>query len=232
MMKIDFTVTNRDKKLLAGLAVFAAVLGFYRFGVCPVTESIKQLEAEKEQLELDALQMQVNIAALSVDEKHNEEQKEQISELEEEFFDYQTNEEINRYLTGVFVEEGMTLQDSTLRAGQLDEITPYSLSGRMKLVKANEKSASDTDEQTKQGAWTQTDSVYSAQADYCAIGTKKQALAVLDRLAQKEGIRIVSFSISDAAVRTEEEGSQTLRAGKRLEVSMMIYMVRGGSDGK
>ena len=42
---------------------------------------------------------------------------------------------------------------------------------------------------------TKTEYVYSAQADYTAIGTKKQALAVLDQLSEKEGVRVVSFSI-------------------------------------
>ena len=79
---------------------------------------------------------------------------------------------------------------------------------------------------------TKTEYVYSAQADYTAIGTKKQALAVLDQLSEKEGVRIVSFSISDAAVKTTNNGQDVLQAGKRLEVSMMIYMTRGSSDGK
>ena len=59
--------------------------------------------------------------------------KKQLAELESHFFPYQTNEELNRYLTDVFVSEGMIMQDSTLRAGLLDEITPYSLSERMRF---------------------------------------------------------------------------------------------------
>ena len=54
----------------------------------------------------------------------------------------------------------------------------------------------------------------------------------LDKLSEKEGVRIVSFSISDAAVKTTNNGQDVLQAGKRLEVSMMIYMTRGSSDGK
>ena len=52
------------------------------------------------------------------------------------------------------------------------------------------------------------------------------------RNVEKEGVRIVSFSISDAAVKTTNNGQDVLQAGKRLEVSMMIYMTRGSSDGK
>ena len=54
----------------------------------------------------------------------------------------------------------------------------------------------------------------------------------VDQLSEKEGVRIVSFSISDAAVKTTNNGQDVLQAGKRLEVSMMIYMTRGSSDGK
>ena len=261
-MKIDFTVTKRDKKLLAGLAACAAVFGVYWFGVRPVTEHIDSLEIQQEQLEMEELQMQVRIAALPVDRAHAEEQKEELEELGTHFFEYQPNEELNRYLTDVFVHEGMTMQDSTLRAGQTDEITPYSLSGRMKLVKAtsqnsqnaqnsssvyesassSSQSASNSSAQgsaaavsaknAENSAWTQTDYVYTAQADYSAIGTKEQALAVLDELAQKEGVQIVSFSISDAAVKTTQDGQEELQAGKRLEVSLAIYMIRGDGDGK
>ena len=257
-MKIDFTVTKRDKKLLAGLAACAAVFGVYWFGVRPVTEHIDSLEIQQEQLEMEELQMQVRIAALPVDRAHAEEQKEELEQLGTHFFEYQANEELNRYLTDVFVREGMTMQDSTLRAGQTDEITPYSLSGRMKLVKAtsqnsqnvqnsssasaSSQSASNSSAQgsaaavsaknAENSAWTQTDYVYTAQADYSAIGTKEQALAVLDELAQKEGVRIVSFSISDAAVKTTQDGQEELQAGKRLEVSLAIYMIRGDGDGK
>lgn len=224
-MKIDFTVTKRDKKLLAGLAACAAVFGVYWFGVRPVTEHIDSLEIQQEQLEMEELQMQVRIAALPVDRAHAEEQKEELEQLGTHFFEYQANEELNRYLTDVFVREGMTMQDSTLRAGQTDEITPYSLSDRMKLVKENSQNAENS-------AWTQTDYVYTAKADYSAIGTKKQALAVLDELANKEGIQIISFSISDAAVKTTQGGQEELQAGKRLEVSLAIYMIRGDGDGK
>ena len=108
----------------------------------------------------------------------------------------------------------------------------------MALLKKNEQ-----DKQTQSGTNasadskkdeidTKTEYVYSAQADYAAIGTKNQALAVLDQLSEKEGVRIVSFSISDAAVKTTNNGQDVLQAGKRLEVSMMIYMTRGSSDGK
>jgi len=58
------------------------------------------------------------------------------------------------------------------------------------------------------------------------------AQQTLDKLSEKEGVRIVSFSISDAAVKTTNNGQDVLQAGKRLEVSMMIYMTRGSSDGK
>lgn len=217
-MKIDFTVTKRDKKLLAGLAVCAAVFCFYWFGVKPQMDCLDKLEGQQEALEMQQLQMQVHIAALPVDEKRDE--------------------ELNRYLTDVFVSEGMIMQDSTLRAGQLDEITPYSLSERMALLKKNEQAKqtqTDTNasaDSKKDEIDTKTEYVYSAQADYTAIGTKKQALAVLDQLSEKEGVRIVSFSISDAAVKTTNNGQDVLQAGKRLEVSMMIYMTRGSSDGK
>ena len=53
---------------------------------------------------MQQLQMQVHIAALPVDEKRDEEQKKQLAELESHFFPYQTNEELNRYLTDVFVQ--------------------------------------------------------------------------------------------------------------------------------
>ena len=237
-MKIDFTVTKRDKKLLAGLAVCAAVFCFYWFDVKPQMNCLDKLEMQQEALEMQQLQMQVHIAALPVDEKRDEEQKKQLAELESHFFPYQTNEELNRYLTDVFVSEGMIMQDSTLRAGLLDEITPYSLSERMALLKKNEQAKqtqTDTNasaDSKKDEIDTKTEYVYSAQADYTAIGTKKQALAVLDQLSEKEGVRIVSFSISDAAVMTTNNGQDVLQAGKRLEVSMMIYMTRGSSDGK
>ena len=63
-MKIDFTVTKRDKNLLAGLAVCAAVFGFYWFGVKPQMDCLDKLEVQQEELEMQQLQMQVHIAAL------------------------------------------------------------------------------------------------------------------------------------------------------------------------
>ena len=95
-MKIDFTVTKRDKKLLAGLAVCAAVFCFYWFGVKPQMDCLDKLEVQQEALEMQQLQMQVHIAALPVDEKRDEEQKKQLAELESHFFPYQTNEELDR----------------------------------------------------------------------------------------------------------------------------------------
>ena len=180
-MKIDFTVTNRDKNLLAGLAVCAAVFCFYWCAVKQQIDCLDKLEVQQEALEMQQLQMQVHIAALPVDEKRDEEQKKQLAELESHFFPYQTNEELNRYLTDVFVSEGMIMQDSTLRAGQLDEITPYSLSERMALLKKNEQAKQTqtginaSADSKKDEIDTKTEYVYSAQADYTAIGTKNQA---------------------------------------------------------
>ena len=47
-MKIDFTVTKRDKNLLAGLAVCAAVFCFYWFGVKPQMDCLDKLEVQQE----------------------------------------------------------------------------------------------------------------------------------------------------------------------------------------
>ena len=111
--------------------------------------------------------------------KRDEEQKKAAGRIRKSIsFHYQTNEELNRYLTDVFVSEGMIMQDSTLRAGSLDEITPYSLSERMELLKKNEQ-----EKQTQSGTNasadskkdeidTKTEYVYSAQADYTAIVQK------------------------------------------------------------
>ena len=130
------------------------------------------------------------------------------------------------------------MQDSTLRAGSLDEITPYSLSERMALLKKNEQ-AKQTQTGTNASADSKKDEI-DTKTEYCLQCSadlygdrhKKSALAVLDQLSEKEGVRIVSFSISDAAVKTTNNGQDVLQAGKRLEVSMMIYMTRGSSDGK
>ena len=224
-------------KVLITITGYNCATGELQFdAVAPEVTDVS--EVQQEALEMQQLQMQVHIAALPVDEKRDEEQKKQLAELESHFFPYQTNEELNRYLTDVFVSEGMIMQDSTLRAGQLDEITPYSLSERMALLKKNEQAKQTqtginvSADSKKDEIDTKTEYVYSAQADYTAIGTKNQALAVLDQLSEKEGVRIVSFSISDAAVKTTNNGQDVLQAGKRLEVSMMIYMTRGSSDGK
>lgn len=56
-MKIDFTVTKRDKKLLAGLAVCAAVFCFYWFDVKPQMNCLDKLEMQQEALEMQQLQM-------------------------------------------------------------------------------------------------------------------------------------------------------------------------------
>ena len=177
-MKIDFTVTKRDKKLLAGLAVCAAVFCFYWFGVKPQMDCLDKLEMQQEALEMQQLQMQVHIAALPVDEKRDEEQKQQLAELESHFFPYQTNEELNRYLTDVFVSEGMIMQDSTLRAGQLDEITPYSLSERMALLKKNE--------QAKQ---TQTDTKGTELGWFVTIMPKTNKKDALELISMTEDVK-------------------------------------------
>lgn len=94
---------------------------FYWFDVKPQMNCLDKLEMQQEALEMQQLQMQVHIAALPVDENVMRSKK-QLAELESHFFPYQTNEELNRYLTDVFVSEGMIMQDSTLRAGSLDEL--------------------------------------------------------------------------------------------------------------
>lgn len=84
-MKIDFTVTKRDKNLLAGLAVCAAVFCFYWFGVKPQMDCLDKLEVQQEALEMQQLQMQVHIAALPVDEKRDEEQKKAAGRIRKSF---------------------------------------------------------------------------------------------------------------------------------------------------
>ena len=56
-MKIDFTVTKRDKNLLAGLAVCAAVFCFYWFGVKPQMDCLDKLEVQQEALEMQQLHL-------------------------------------------------------------------------------------------------------------------------------------------------------------------------------
>ena len=189
-------------------------------------DCLDKLEVQQEALEMQQLQMQVHIAALPVDEKRDEEQKKQLAELESHFFPYQTNEELNRYLTDVFVSEGMIMQDSTLRAGQLDEITPYSLSERMALLKKNEQAKQTqtginaSADSKKDEIDTKTEYVYSAQADYTAIGTKNQALAVLDKLSEKEK--------EDA----ENHYQLMLKLKSEIESKSINIFLQVGGDGK
>lgn len=229
-MKIEFTLTKRDKKLLAVLAVCGALFCFYRFGCLPLTGQIESLQLQREALELEQLQMQMKLASFPVNRETAEKQQQELEEWKNYFLSRQENEEWNRYLTGIFVEEGMTMQDSTLRRGQTDEIGPYSLSRRMELLNKSERNTEEEGEEAVKEVWKDTQYVYTAAATYAAVGTKQQALAVLDRLTGETGIRVVSFSISDVSLQNGEQGADRLQPGKRLEVSLAIYMVQGGRE--
>lgn len=252
-MKIEWKITPRDVKLLLLLAVCGLAFCYYYFGVRPLTESIDSLTMERDDLEMRQQQMEMRIATIPTYEEAVKNNALKLSKLQESFFDLQTNEQISAYLTDIFVGNRMSILETTIRDPQALNIEPYSLSRRMLLytlsgdsessdssANSSQTGGADVRDGLSEGAGAHsgtvaaedekeqislaTANVFSCGVTISAIGTKRQALAVLDLLSEKDGLRVTSFSISDVTQQIGSKEHVRYLTRKRLELNLVIYM--------
>lgn len=214
-MKIEWKITPRDKKLLWLLGCCVVLLVFYYAGIRPTYAELSALEIRKNQLLMQQEEMELRLSMKEADAKLAAENEIALQELRESFLEWKSSEQLDHYLTSIFLEQEMTMLDSTIRSPQLKEILPYLLSSRMEKYQEMKK-AGELPPQTKY--------VYSAEASYTAVGTKEQALAVLDRLAEETGVRVDSFSISEVSQQVGTGEAARYETKQRLELKLIVYM--------
>lgn len=216
-MKLELKMTKRDRVLLLFLFLFLVIGGYFYFGIFKAQDRIDELTTQIENLEMRKQSMEMRISQIPIYEANIENAKKSLEEAGEALFPMMTSEDVDAYLTSMFVDAGLKMNELTIQTSMLLEVEPYLHSERMDILSSEEDSE-------EQGISITTENVYSCAVICEATGTKTQLLRILDRLAETDGIRVDSFSISDVTRQNSSGKTARYVVRKNLTLSLIIYM--------
>lgn len=220
-MNLTLKLTERDKKLLVFLAVLLLFFGYYYLLLQPTLDAVDSLSVQEDNLTLRRQQMEMNIVQISAFEKALEEAEVNYEKQLEPFWAGMSTAEVDAYLTSIFVDEGFYISEFSIEPAQKQPIAPYALSEKAKWGKQGVDS-----EGKKYTLVTETDTIYTCQANYVAVGTKEMIENVLDLFAQTDGILVVGFECEDVTQQIAAGNLASYVGQKYLDIDLVLYMVR------
>jgi hypothetical protein len=196
-------ITQRDKKLLAGLGVFVVVVLITAYVILPVTANIAGVNMSIENAQDQKHEMEAKIARLSVEQQAMEKAEAAWQELASQYAPLMTSQEIDSLVTDRTRTLGLTTQQLAIswladdtQIGQYEE---------------TEKTASDG---TRQTAVTLADAgLRAADVTLTADGDADILMALLDFAGETPGAFLQSF-----------EMEETRDGGSRMTIEWIIYM--------
>lgn len=214
-MTITTKLTDRDKALLKILAVFLIVMGFIMLGILPSLDKKSELEESIAFAEADRDAMEMELAMLPSYEKTAALYEEERAGLVADFYPMTENQEIDKMITGMVFDFGLTARDFTVSVTPaLRGITPYFASDKALLNAAG----------GEEGAKTYTGDVYTADISVKAIGSAEDIRRLLDSVIDGyPALRVTSYSIAEGEKIYLGENQEAYTAST-LTLNMEMYM--------
>lgn len=208
---MKLTLTPRDKKLLIGLAVFLLVVGGI-FGILFPLKNIEKRLSEEVQTEQELMEEnQKKIDGLESMEKERKEAGERLSALSEDYFPVMSSVEIEKMMTRLSIDKGVTMKDieiSMPEDGEYAQLKDYS----KMLRQESEETQEEQDSDTFQG-------IYLGKAKMSMTGSRDGLQAMVDACQEKEPKMQVDEILWQKNV-AEDGGEYT------LAIQVSVYMAQ------
>lgn len=202
-------VTERDKKLLAGLAVFCAAVLFFLYVFLPLYTANAAIRQQIRENEERVSQMQQKEAGLPALRAQNEAQKKALAKAQQELYPMMKSQEIDRLLTGKTLRCGLS-------ARKLQITMPKEAANVIGYERVND-SGSNPDK---------LDGLWIAQVSLEVTGTMEKMDRLIDELALDTSGVVIRRLAWGRSRRQTDAGTGRTEAYDILSLQLDVLMSR------
>lgn len=227
-MKME--LNERDKKLLVFLSIFVIVVGIGYWGIFGTVKKMNKIndQIEEEQALKDLNEMK--ILMLPDSELLCADLEDQIATAKDNFFPMMSNDEIDKYFTGLVLDYKLYAYDLDIRVSdELAKLVPYQYSQLAAELAAEETASGskESDEAVNEDFADDIVGVREATITLRVGGEEADIKKLINDLSNNDKmIRVVNFAWSEERnlVYGEEEGDYEVETTKVLNITVEIYM--------
>jgi hypothetical protein len=250
---MKFEISEKDKKLLVFLSVFVILICFGYWGIYPTAKSISELNNDIEDAENERTVNEFKITQLPLYETENEKLEEDILTAKGDYYPMMTNDEIDKYFTGLALNEyNLLAYNLTIGDSIKTSLSPYQYSQkaideseeakRASVLEAEDEAAEGTDEEsvTSSGSDTTDDELIAAETEEAEAsvgiysvtvnlklgGSDEQLVKFIDDMSDSsEKQRVTDYSwVGERNAVYDEDGNYSVESSSTLNITIEIYM--------
>lgn len=223
-MKME--ITERDKKLLIGLAIFVIVVCFGYWGIYPQIKAMNQIKIDTEKQKELQFVNETKLSMLPMLEVENKKSEEEILTARKEFYKMMTSDEVDKMVTGMALGYNLYAYDLDIHMPDKEaDLEPYKFSEKA-IQQAMEEEESFEVENADAYEDEVTTGIYSV-AVTMRLGGEKADLdrMIYDLSVTSKKIHLCSYSFSDSTdlVLTANNTYEYVTR-KTLQIKLEIFM--------
>ena len=195
-------LSKREKVMLYVLAVFAIITALLFLLIMPGMQMKDELETQADEMEFNLAEMQAAISTDPIVKQQLDDNIKQIEELKKNFIPKSTSDDLDRYITGLLMDNG---------------IMPQSLS-----ILEVEKVEADKTDSTDETAQTQIDTVTYYTVQTVSTGQFASFKNLCQKVSDTQGVRIMQFVVNPTkAANVLESGENDFSMNIEFEVCQL-----------
>lgn len=229
-MKLDFTLTKRDKTLLQILSVILAAVLFMSLLILPQWNKYTDGKVKLTDVQQKQQDMELVIASENAVQERIKKGKEEFTVVTADFYPMMESHAIERMITRLALDNGLTARDFDISSRpSASTLEPYFASMAALEMGRTEEAGKDSDNTESSGTdgaengSVDQDVIYSSMVKATVLGHLDNIKAMIDSLYNNfPAIRITSYSINSESAMNADTGAQTDLSTLSLELE--VYM--------
>lgn len=206
-MQLSLKLTERDKKLLAVLAVVLVIAGLGGQVILPLMDKNTQLRAELDAAKLEQTEKQIKVSGLAGMRAARDASKEKLAEVSKNYLGIVKSKEIDRILTETALSAGVNILglNIAMPGEEVTSIMDYHLMLQMATTEDIIRSYTG---------------FYTVSTTLRMSGSRDALQSVLDNLSHREPFcRVSAF-----------QWETTRSEGEALSINLEIYMMQNAEE--
>lgn len=230
-MKLEISMTDRDKKLLIFLGIFVIVVCFAYWGIRPSIKSVMSINEDIQDDEDIKSVNEMKLSELPFIQDDNKTLEENIVEARANYFAMMTSDEIDKYFTGLALSYNLYSYDLNISMpSDTCDLEPYQYSAKALMPDTDEEDEEeDTDDSSDDLLDEEEDpdtGIYAATVTLRLGGEQENLTTFVDDLSNTDQkIRICKYSYStNQNVISGTDGTYDVVESTVLNITVEIYM--------
>ncbi|MCR4901360.1 MAG: type II secretion system protein M [Butyrivibrio sp.] len=227
-MHIQMEMTDRDKKLLYRLGIVVVIAIFILGAIRPLYQSIEEKNEQIEAAEETKDVLDYKVAALPGMQQEDEKLQEEISVLNESYYEPMYSSEIDELLTNYMLGMGLMAKDLVITMPSSPVVLePFIYSEEGKTSSAS----TDTSSEDSEVLNTTYSQIYAVTVSMKVEGAEDSLTDMLDDVDDhKPSVRVVSCNWSDAGKTAvvNDDGEIELQESSNLQLQLTLQLFMTG----